>query len=132
MKVPVIFRLQESGVLEARHSDDGTEVHFVLPADNGPIGLTSTPERLLEIAGKMSQLAAHALSLSRHQVITAVELSAASAQTPVGADSVALSLRSKNGSLQHFGMTPELIEKLRKDMEAAEHDAIANRAQTLQ
>lgn len=130
------FTILNGRPLTSEHKNDGTEVRVSFDTDQGTIELVTTPEALWNLGSHMSQLGAHAMAIKGRaqgsQQIQVEEIAEAKAETPKGAGIVALGLKGTNGSVRHFGLSPETSEKLRPQMEAAERQARDNQKKKLQ
>jgi hypothetical protein len=130
------FTILNGRPLTTEVKGDGTEVRVGFDTDQGTIELVCTPEALWNLSSHMSQLGAHAIALKSRaqgsQQIHVEEIAEAKAETPKNAGIVALGLRGTNGSVRHFGLSPETSEKLRPQMEAAERQARDNQKKNLQ
>ncbi|MDO8360314.1 MAG: hypothetical protein Q7T08_09765 [Devosia sp.] len=125
------FTLLNGRPVNSLFKDDGTEVRVSFDTDQGTIELVCTPEGLWNLGSHMSQLGAHGMAVKGQaqgfQQIHVEEIAEAKAETPKDAGIVALGLKGTNGSVRHFGLSPETSATLRQQMEAAERQARDNR-----
>ena len=131
------FTLLNGRPVNGRAKTDGSEVRISFETDQGEIEIASTPEGLWNLAGKMSELAVQAIAAKSRangetQKIHVAAIVEAKAETPIDAPIVALGLKGTNGSVQHFGLSPDTSAALRREMEAAEPQARDNQKKNLQ
>lgn len=112
---------------------EGTQVEMSF----GGVTIVSDPDSILNLSAKLAKLAREAMTQKskaggQYGLIQVTHVARASAEAPPGQAVVVLGFQAANGTVEHFALAPEESQTLRPQMEKAENDARANRAQTLQ
>lgn len=124
------------GIEAGYHDKDGGLVEVLLKTDQGPVTLVTLPEVMLEVAGKASQVAVKAHSLSGrtkgHMTVKAETVEGFAAASPVDQPVVVLSLRGSNGIVQAYALSPDQVVELQRQLAEAEPVARVYLKKTIQ